>query len=109
MSASFSAAAAVLALVAPAAAYSSSVKRDGAPAPLCTATSAPSAANFFTVSGVAATRVSALSTSAGTAIFIATFLLRTPTRRGGGAKKDQGRWLDGRLCRGCPRPVAPRL
>src|SRR5947209_18478514 len=40
------------------------------PAPACTATSAPSPRYFFTVSGVAATRVSLGSGSVGTAIRI---------------------------------------
>src|SRR5258706_14279508 len=74
MSASFSASAADLAIIAPAAAYSESGIREPAPAPDWIATSAPSAMNFFTVSGVAATRVSTLSASAGTEIFIDRFL-----------------------------------
>src|SRR6185436_10517817 len=43
---------------------------DFTPAPVSTTISAPSALSFFTVSGVAATRGSAGSASAGTAIFI---------------------------------------
>src|SRR6187399_1550673 len=43
---------------------------DFTPAPVSTTISAPSAFSFLTVSGVAATRGSAASTSAGTAIFM---------------------------------------
>src|SRR5258707_1338553 len=43
---------------------------DFTPAPVSTTTSAPSTFSFFTVSGVAATRGSAGSASAGTAIFM---------------------------------------
>src|SRR5688572_17360692 len=78
MSASLPAAAAVLAIVAPAASNSASVMREPAPAPDCTATSAPRPMSFFTVSGEAATRVSSLSASAGTAIFIMGSCLTAP-------------------------------
>ena len=55
---------------APAEAYSASGKPALAPAPCSTATSAPSPTNFLTVSGVAATRVSPGSVSAGAPISI---------------------------------------
>jgi hypothetical protein len=55
---------------APAAAKSASRMPDFTPAPGSTATSAPSAIIFLTVSGVAATRGSPASVSAATAIFI---------------------------------------
>src|SRR3954447_14360500 len=56
--------------VAPAAVNSESGRPDLVPAPGSTATSTPSALNFFTVSGDAATRGSAGSISLATAIFI---------------------------------------
>src|SRR5947209_19051958 len=56
--------------VAPADWYSASIMPDFTPAPAWTATSAPSPIYFFTVSGVAATRVSLGSASVGTAIRI---------------------------------------
>src|ERR1700748_567656 len=67
MSASFSASALT---VAPAAVKSESGRPDLMPAPGSTTTSAPSALNFFTVSGEAATRGSAGSISLATAIFM---------------------------------------
>src|ERR1700710_2054218 len=67
MSASFSASALT---VAPAAVNSESGRPDLIPAPGSTATSTPSALNFFTVSGDAATRGSEGSISLATAIFI---------------------------------------
>src|SRR5215469_1404410 len=56
--------------VAPTAVKSESGRPDLRPAPGSTATSAPSALNFFTVSGEAATRGSAGSISLATAIFM---------------------------------------
>src|SRR3954464_12806670 len=56
--------------VAPAASNSASDKDAPSPAPRSTATSAPSATNFFTVSGIAAQRVSPSAVSLSTAIFI---------------------------------------
>src|SRR4051794_33702850 len=67
MSASLSASALT---VAPAAVNSESGRPDLIPAPGSTATSTPSALNFFTVSGDAATRGSEGSISLATAIFI---------------------------------------
>ena len=67
MSASFSASALT---VAPAAVNSESGRPDLMPAPGSTATSTPSALNFFTVSGEAATRGSDGSISLATAIFM---------------------------------------
>src|SRR4030095_9847058 len=67
MSASFSASALT---VAPTAVNSESGRPDLIPAPGSTATSAPSALNFFTVSGEAATRGSDGSISLATAIFM---------------------------------------
>src|ERR1700753_1210937 len=67
MSASLSASALT---VAPAAVKSESGRPDLIPAPGSTAISTPSALNFFTVSGDAATRGSARSISLATAIFI---------------------------------------
>src|ERR1700742_2117594 len=67
MSASFSASALT---VAPTAVNSESGRADLRPAPGSTATSAPSALNFFTVSGDTATRGSAGSISLATAIFM---------------------------------------
>src|ERR1043165_8901711 len=67
MSASFNASALT---VAPAAVNSESGRPDLMPAPGSTATSTPSALNFFTVSGDAATRGSEGSISLATAIFI---------------------------------------
>src|SRR5512138_2146377 len=74
MSASFSASAAT---VAPTAVNSESGSPDLTPAPGSTATSAPSALNFFTVSGDAATRGSDGSISLATAIFMRPPLART--------------------------------
>jgi len=56
------------AIVAPAASNSASAIDAASPAPFSTATAAPRAANFFTVSGMAATRVSG-APSCRTAIF----------------------------------------
>src|SRR6201996_7452465 len=67
MSASLSASALT---VAPAAVNSESGRPDLIPAPGSTAISTPSALNFLTVSGVAATRGSEASISLATAIFI---------------------------------------
>src|SRR5215469_15341333 len=67
MSASFTASALT---VAPTAVKSESSRPDLMPAPGSTATSTPSALNFFTVSGEAATRGSAGSISLATAIFM---------------------------------------
>src|SRR5262252_8589488 len=67
MSASFSASAL---MVAPTAVNSESGRPDLRPAPGSTAISAPSALNFFTVSGEAATRGSDGSISLATAIFM---------------------------------------
>src|SRR5882672_6727765 len=74
MSASLSASALT---VAPTAVNSESGRPDLMPAPGSTATSAPSALNFFTVSGDAATRGSDGSISLATAIF-----MRPPAPRG---------------------------
>src|SRR6476620_8725749 len=74
MSASFNASALT---VAPTAVNSESGRPDLMPAPGSTATSAPSALNFFTVSGDAATRGSVGSISLATAIF-----MRPPAPRG---------------------------
>src|ERR1700704_4858341 len=74
MSASLSASALT---VAPAAVNSESGNPDLIPAPGSTATSAPNALNFFTVSGEAATRGSDGSISLATAIFI-----KPPAARG---------------------------
>src|SRR3954447_22245097 len=74
MSASFSASTLT---VAPTAVNSESGRPDLMPAPGSTATSAPSALNFFTVSGDAATRGSDGSISLATAIF-----MRPPAPRG---------------------------
>src|ERR1041384_7340303 len=74
MSASFSASALT---VAPTAVNSESGSPDLTPAPGSTATSAPSALNFFTVSGDAATRGSDGSISLATAIFMRPPLART--------------------------------
>src|SRR5205085_4056511 len=68
------------AMVAPAAAKSSSRTSDLSPAPGSTATSAPSAFRRLTVSGVAATRGSP-SISTGTAIFMGS-PTRSPLRQG---------------------------
>src|SRR5512138_757988 len=76
MSASFSASALT---VAPTAVNSESGRPDLMPAPGSTATSAPSALNFFTVSGDAATRGSDGSISLATAIFMRPPLARTRT------------------------------
>jgi hypothetical protein len=70
MSASFSAAASSPAMLAPAARYASSRNAAFSPAPASTATSAPSATSYFTVSGEAATRVSLARRSRGMAIFM---------------------------------------
>src|SRR5262245_52322956 len=78
MSASFSASALT---VAPTAVNSESGRPDLIPAPGSTATSAPSALNFLTVSGDAATRGSDGSISLATAIFIRPPLARD-TRTG---------------------------
>src|SRR3954470_16594783 len=59
-------------IAAPAASNSASEMPDAAPAPRATTMSAPSALNFLTVSGVAATRGSLPSVSRATAIRIAT-------------------------------------
>src|SRR5581483_6337419 len=56
--------------IAPAALYSESGMPDFTPAPGSTATSAPSALSFLTVSGVAATRSSSGSSSAAMATFM---------------------------------------
>ena len=69
-SASLAASSARPAIVAPAASNSPSGMPAFRPAPACTATSAPKALYFFTVSGVAATRVSFPSVSERTAIRI---------------------------------------
>src|SRR5215468_7299341 len=74
MSASFSASALT---VAPTAVNSESGRPDLMPAPGSTATSAPSALNFLTVSGDAATRGSDGSISLATAIFMRPPLART--------------------------------
>src|SRR4029077_11454355 len=66
--------------VAPAAANSASNTPDLTPAPGSTATSAPSALNFFTVSGEAATRGSEGSISLATAIFISNSLFQVVRR-----------------------------
>src|SRR6266446_9611821 len=79
MSASFSASALT---TAPAAVNSASGRPDLMPAPGSTAISTPSALNFFTVSGEAATRGSEGSISLATAIFI-----RPPAARGARASK----------------------
>src|SRR6478672_11232927 len=63
--------------VAPTAVNSESGRPDLTPAPGSTATSAPSALNFFTVSGDAATRGSDGSISLATAIFMRPPLART--------------------------------
>src|SRR5229473_3480262 len=80
MSASFKASALTLA---PAAVNSESGSPDLMPAPGSTAISTPSALNFFTVSGEAATRGSDGSISLATAIFMG-----PPAARGGGASGD---------------------
>src|SRR5262245_16111213 len=74
ISASFTASALT---VAPAAVNSESGRPDFSPAPGSTATSAPSALNFFTVSGDAATRGSDGSISLATAIFMRPPLAQT--------------------------------
>src|SRR5258705_719075 len=79
MSASFSASALT---VAPTAVNSESGRPDLMPAPGSIATSAPSALNFFTVSGEAATRGSDGSISLATAIF-----MRPPGAAGARASK----------------------
>src|SRR4030081_3131522 len=71
--------------VAPAAVNSESGSPDLTPAPGSTATSTPSALNFFTVSGEAATRGSDGSISLATAIFI-----RPPAAQGTRARKLAG-------------------
>ena len=58
------------------------------PAPFSTASSAPSPMNFFTVSGVAATRVSPAASSFNTA-------MRMPEGRSGDQKDDDGRYDHG--------------
>src|SRR5689334_10334159 len=78
MSASFSASALT---VAPTAVNSESGRPDLTPAPGSTAISAPSALNFFTVSGEAATRGSDGSISLATAIFIGPPATRTKRAR----------------------------
>src|ERR1700687_320567 len=80
MSASFSASALT---VAPAAVNSESGRPDLMPAPGSTAISTPSALNFFTVSGEAATRDSVGSISLATAIFI-----RPPAAQGARARAN---------------------
>src|SRR6188472_3764455 len=55
--------------LAPADSNSESAKEDVAPAPFSTATFAPKPLNFFTVSGIAAQRVSPAAVSLRTAIF----------------------------------------
>ena len=79
MSASFNASALT---VAPTAVNSESGRPDLMPAPGSIATSAPSALNFFTVSGEAATRGSDGSISLATAIFM------RPPARGRRARKQ---------------------
>src|SRR5689334_13417932 len=59
-----------LPIVAAAAANSASAIAAASPAPVSTATSAPSPANFFTVSGIAAQRVSPAAASFTIAIFM---------------------------------------
>src|ERR1700749_1383133 len=73
--------------VAPTAVKSESSRPDLMPAPGSTATSAPSALNFFTVSGEAATRGSAESISLATALFMGPpdGARRAQTRRCAGA------------------------
>src|SRR5277367_1250051 len=78
MSASLSASAAT---VAPTAVNSESGRPDLIPAPGSTKTSTPSALNFFTVSGEAATRGSAGSISLATAIFMGPPAARKTRRR----------------------------
>src|SRR5713101_2466628 len=80
MSASFSASALT---TAPAAVNSESGRPDLTPAPGSTAISTPSALNFFTVSGEAATRDSDGSISLATAIFI-----RPPAAQGARARAN---------------------
>src|SRR5216684_4784718 len=86
MSASLSASALT---TAPAAVNSESGRFDLMPAPGSTAISTPSALNFFTVSGEAATRGSAGSISLATAIFI-----RPPAARGARARANVSKvWI----------------
>src|ERR1700733_13502055 len=68
---------------APAAVYSASGTPAFTPAPGITATSAPSATSFLTVSGTAATRGSPASVSAATAIF-----MRPPTAVAAGSQRS---------------------
>src|SRR3954447_21700389 len=86
-SASFSASALT---VAPAAENSESGRPDLIPAPGSTATSTPSALNFFTVSGDAATRGSEGSISLATAIFIGP-PAALGTRVSGSARREAAR------------------
>src|SRR2546428_9481572 len=86
MSASFSASAPT---TAPAAVNSESGRPDLMPAPGSTAISTPSALNFFTVSGEAATRGSEGSISLATAIFI-----RPPAARGARARANVSQVMD---------------
>src|SRR5579862_3983486 len=90
MSASFSASAAT---VAPTAVNSESGRPDLIPAPGSTATSAPSALNFFTVSGEAATRGSDGSISLATAIFMGPPAARKIRRRHSGQIGKSGAGL----------------
>src|SRR5215469_14514735 len=93
-------------MVAPAAAYSPSGMPDFTPAPVSTATSAPSARIFFTVSAVAATRGSAGSISAGTATF-----MMPPTAAGLGTSRQDveappsGQPADARQVRKMAMPI----
>src|ERR1700738_2148228 len=87
MSASFSASALT---VAPAAVNSESGRPDLMPAPGSTAMSTPSALNFFTVSGEAATRGSDGSIFLATAIFIRLIVLLRHKRRRFDCRVQQG-------------------
>src|SRR5579859_2355744 len=90
ISASFNASALT---VAPAAVKSESSKPDLIPAPGSIATSAPSALNFFTVSGEAATRGSDGSISLATAIFMGPPAARKIRRRHSGQIGKSGAGL----------------
>src|ERR1700758_2776774 len=90
ISASFAASAL---MVAPTAVKSESSRPDLRPAPGSIATSAPSALNFFTVSGEAATRGSDGSTSLATAIFMGPPAARKTRRRHSGQIGKSGAGL----------------
>src|SRR5579871_3263562 len=100
MSASFNASAET---VAPAAVKSESSRPDLIPAPGSTATSAPSALNFFTVSGDAATRGSDGSISLATAIFMGPPAARKTHRRHSGQIGKSGAGLATGYKRACLR------